>query len=118
MEKRQYKRFKTRQIVKVCGKLGVVNDISDSGIQLSTAYSPKNRKLDISLDANGGVINLIGVIQWVKWKKQLLDNLARVFESDSGNGQYSSEREAELLKKIGELTVERDFLSNGLDRFR
>jgi hypothetical protein len=49
----------------------VVNDISNSGIQLSTAYSPKNRKLDISIDANGGVINLIGFVQWVKWKKQL-----------------------------------------------
>ncbi len=71
MEKRQYKRFRTRQIVKVCGKLGVVNDISNSGIQLSTAYSPKNRKLDISIDANGGEINLVGIIQWVKWKKQL-----------------------------------------------
>jgi hypothetical protein len=71
MEKRQNKRFKTRQIVKVCGKLGMVNDISDSGVQLSTSYSPKNRKIDISLDSNGGVINLIGIIQWVKWKKQL-----------------------------------------------
>lgn len=71
MEKRQNKRVKTRQIVKVCGKLGVVNDISDSGIQISTTYSPKNRMLDISFDANGGVISLIGIIQWVKWKKRL-----------------------------------------------
>ena len=71
MEKRQYKRFKTRQIVKVCGKLGVVNDISDSGILLSTAYTPKERRLDISIDTNGRELNLIGVIQWVKWKKQL-----------------------------------------------
>ena len=71
MEKRQYKRFKTRQIVKVCGKLGVVSDVSNSGIQLSTAYSPKNRTLDISIDANGGMINLSGIIQWVKWRKQL-----------------------------------------------
>jgi hypothetical protein len=71
MEKRQYKRHKTRQIVKVCGKLGVVNDISDSGIHLATAYSPKNRMLDISIVVNGGVINLSGVIQWVKWKKKL-----------------------------------------------
>jgi len=29
-----------------------------------------------------------------------------------------SEREDELLKKIGELTVERDFLSRGLGRLR
>jgi hypothetical protein len=71
MEKRQYERFKTRQIIKVCGKLGVVNDISDSGILLSTAYSPKERQLDISIDTNGREINLIGVIQWIKWKKQL-----------------------------------------------
>lgn len=71
MEKRQSKRVKTRQIIKVNGKLGVVNDISNAGIQLSTAYSPTNRKLDISIDANGGEINLIGIIQWVKWKKQL-----------------------------------------------
>ncbi len=35
-----------------------------------------------------------------------------------GAGGESSEREGELLKKIGELTVERDFLSNGLGRFR
>lgn len=72
MEKRQSRRFKTRQIVKVCGKLGVVKDISDSGIQLSTAYSPKNRKIDISIEENGSEpINLLGVIQWIKWKKQM-----------------------------------------------
>jgi hypothetical protein len=71
MEKRHYKRFKTRQIVKVSGKLGVVSDISNSGIQLSTAYSPKNRTVDISIDANGGMINLTGIVQWVRWKKKL-----------------------------------------------
>ena len=71
MEKRQYKRFRTRQIVKVCGKLGVVSDISNSGIQLSTAFSPKNRTVDISIDSNGGMINLTGIIQWVRWKKKV-----------------------------------------------
>jgi hypothetical protein len=71
MEKRQDKRYKTRQIVKVCGKLGVINDISDSGIQISTSYSPKNRKINIVLESNGGAIDLNGIIQWVKWKQQL-----------------------------------------------
>lgn len=57
--------------------------------------------------------------QIYKWKAQFLAQAARVFEtegdaSDSG----SSEREQELLQKIGELTVERDFLSNGLARRR
>jgi len=51
-----------------------------------------------------------------KWKRQLLENLTRVFESDRGGD--ATEREAELLKKIGELTVERDFLSNGLGLYR
>jgi transposase len=54
-----------------------------------------------------------------KWKRQLLDNLSRVFEAEEGSGGGdASEREGELLKKIGELTVERDFLSNGLGRSR
>jgi hypothetical protein len=40
-----------------------------------------------------------------------------VFERDS-EVSGGSEREDELLKKIGELTVERDFLSHGLERRR
>jgi transposase-like protein len=57
--------------------------------------------------------------QVYKWKKELMDNMARVFEADGGRiSNDSSEREAELLQKIGELTVERDFLSRGLDRKR
>jgi transposase len=47
------------------------------------------------------------------WKKQLLDNAARAF--DPGIGVDAEERarreQAELYAKIGELTVERDFLS-------
>lgn len=52
-----------------------------------------------------------------KWKRHLMENVARVFETDAAKGD-ASEREAELLRKIGELTVERDFLSNGLGRFQ
>ena len=52
-----------------------------------------------------------------KWKRQLLDNAGRAFEAESGDGG-GSEREEVLLKKIGELTVDRDFLSRGLARFR
>ena len=53
-----------------------------------------------------------------KWRQLLLENLPRAFETpETGVGQ-TSEREAELLQKIGELTVERDFLSNGLARSR
>jgi transposase-like protein len=56
--------------------------------------------------------------QIYKWKRQLLENIERAFEPDEGNGGDGSGRESELLQKIGELTVERDFLSRGLGRFR
>ena len=52
-----------------------------------------------------------------KWKRQLMDNVSQAFESEE-NGGDATERESELLKKIGELTVERDFLADGLGRFR
>jgi transposase len=55
--------------------------------------------------------------QIYKWKRQFLQNAASVFERDT-EVSGTSEREDELLKKIGELTVERDFLSNGLARLR
>jgi transposase-like protein len=58
--------------------------------------------------------------QVYKWKKELMDNMARVFETAGGGSLINdnSEREAELLQKIGELTIERDFLSRGLERKR
>lgn len=56
--------------------------------------------------------------QIYKWKRQLLENLERAFETENGGGSDGSEREAELFQKIGELTVERDFLSRGLGRLK
>jgi transposase len=53
-----------------------------------------------------------------KWKKEFLENAARVFERDGARRDDGSDREAELLKKIGELTVERDFLAKGLAKIR
>jgi transposase len=52
------------------------------------------------------------------WRRQLLKNVTMAFENSEGGGTEASEREAELLQKIGELTVERDFLSRGLGRSR
>jgi len=71
MDKRKERRYKTRQLVKVCGKLGVVNDVSAKGIQVSVALSPKNRKVDISLEINGRSIKLLGIIQWMKQRQKL-----------------------------------------------
>lgn len=55
--------------------------------------------------------------QIYKWKKEFLERAASVFERDT-EPAGGTEREDELLKKIGELTVERDFLSRGLERRR
>lgn len=44
------------------------------------------------------------------WKKQLLEHAARAFETGAGDGQSAKEI-AQLHAKIGELTVERDFLA-------
>jgi transposase-like protein len=56
--------------------------------------------------------------QIYKWKREFLEHAARAFETDGTTESGSTEREDELLKKIGELTVERDFLSRGLGRSR
>ena len=47
------------------------------------------------------------------WKKQLLDNAARAFDANVGlDAAALREREVEKLHaKIGQLTVERDFLA-------
>ena len=49
------------------------------------------------------------------WKKQVLDNAASLFArgaSGSDDGEEEREREAaKLYAKIGQLTVERDFLA-------
>ena len=52
------------------------------------------------------------------WKKQLLDNAARAFDAGVGvDADHSREREVKKLHaKIGQLTVERDFLAKGSGR--
>ena len=56
--------------------------------------------------------------QIYKWKKLFVEQAALVFGQDAEASGTSNEREDELLKKIGELTMERDFLSRGLERRR
>jgi transposase len=55
--------------------------------------------------------------QIYKWKKEFIERAAQAFDADA-EPSGSTEREEELLKKIGELTVERDFLARGLERRR
>lgn len=55
--------------------------------------------------------------QIYKWKQEFLQRAASVFEH-AAEVNSGGDREKELLEKIGELTVERDFLARGLDRRR
>ena len=55
--------------------------------------------------------------QIYKWKQEFLARAASIFEHPA-EPNSGSEREKALLEKIGELTVERDFLSRGLERRR
>jgi transposase len=51
------------------------------------------------------------------WKKQLLDQAARAFDTGAGDGAADREREFEKLHaKIGQLIVERDFLAKRCGR--
>lgn len=51
------------------------------------------------------------------WKRQALDGLALVFSNGGETAGREHEAEIERLHaKIGQLTVERDFLSKGLKR--
>ena len=51
------------------------------------------------------------------WKRELLDNASDLFEGKEKSGKQSNEPSSdELYRKIGRLTVERDFLSRKLDQ--
>jgi len=54
--------------------------------------------------------------QVTSWKSQLLENVAAVFGGDALAAD-GKERIRELHEKIGELTVERDFLGRALGKF-
>jgi len=52
-----------------------------------------------------------------QWKKKLVERAVEAFTSESTS--HDSERvHDELLRKIGELIIERDFLARGLRRSR
>ena len=52
-----------------------------------------------------------------QWKKQLLEKAVTAFTTE-GSERDVEKVQDELLRKIGELTVERDFLARGLQRSR
>lgn len=55
--------------------------------------------------------------QVTAWKNELLQRAGDVFGASTAEGAVDAEKVRELHAKIGELTVERDFLSHALGRF-
>ena len=52
------------------------------------------------------------------WKKRLMTEAERLFESGAAQSGSSEEKVQELHAKIGELTMEKDFLSKALGPIR
>ena len=50
------------------------------------------------------------------WRRKLLDQADRVFDHGGGTASESEHKVKELHAKIGQLTMERDFLEQGLER--
>lgn len=55
--------------------------------------------------------------QITAWKSELLQRAPEMFGGTTSDGTAGQEKIHELHAKIGELTVERDFLSHALGRF-
>ena len=55
--------------------------------------------------------------QVTAWKNELLQHAGEVFSAGAAEGAVDAEKVRELHAKIGELTVERDFLAHALGRF-
>lgn len=53
------------------------------------------------------------------WKRQAIENLAETFSTKAERGRNNDDPQIkELHAKIGQLTVERDFLANAFGRIR
>ena len=55
--------------------------------------------------------------QIATWRKQLLEHAGEVFENSNPAAADAERRIHDLQAKVGELTMERDFLAGALGRF-
>ncbi|MCU7929133.1 MAG: transposase [Candidatus Thiodiazotropha sp. (ex Dulcina madagascariensis)] len=54
--------------------------------------------------------------QITEWKRQLLENADQIFGQSQRQAEGNEHKIKELHAKIGQLTMERDFLESGLER--
>ena len=87
-------------------------------------HSPKF-KARIALEALKGDATLaelasrhgVHANQIAMWRKQLLEHAGEVFENGNAGVDDAERRIRDLQAKVGELVLERDFLSGALGRF-
>ncbi len=51
-----------------------------------------------------------------EWRRKLLDNVDQLFDRGGRQAEETEHKLKELHAKIGQLTMERDFLEHGLER--
>jgi transposase-like protein len=82
-------------------------------------------KAKVALEAVRGEMTLAQLVQRhgvhptqiSTWRKQLLEHAGEVFENGNPAAEDAERRIHDLQAKVGELTMERDFLSGALGRF-
>jgi len=86
-------------------------------------YTPEF-KMRVALEAaqsTNGVSEIAGKYQVhhrqvQDWKKRLLDNAELIFERKAKEEELANKREEELLKKVGQLSMENDWLKKKLEK--
>ena len=81
-------------------------------------------KMKVALEAaqgNQGISDIAGKYQVhhrqvQDWKKRLIENAELVFEKRVKEEEESAKREEELLKKVGQLSMEVDWLKKKLEK--
>ena len=75
VEKRKWKRVKTRLLAKIDEKSGILSDVSDNGVQISSNSIPEKKRVSIVFKWGEQTIVLKGMVQWVRRKYSFQNSL-------------------------------------------